>query len=108
MCPLECESNTYDLYLSSSDYPTENLYDIQKDNKEFTKKYFNDADITFDQFKKSSIAMNIYYPHFKYTALTELEKITINDLLTGIGGTFDKLFFVEHLKFILALKLIIF
>ena len=93
MCPLECESNTYDLYLSSSDYPSENLYEIQKNNKEFTKKYFNDTKVSYEKVRRRSIAMNIYYPHLKYTVLTELQKITIIDLLAGIGGTFGEYYF---------------
>lgn len=99
LCPLECESNTFDLYLSSSDYPTESLFEIQKKNKEFTKKYSNNTKITFERVRRSSIAMNIYYPHLKYTALTELEKITIIDLLAGIGGTFGERLFKKKLRF---------
>ena len=39
-------------------------------------------------FKRKTIALNIYYPQLKYQVISELAKITIPDLLSGIGGTF--------------------
>ena len=86
-CPLECNSVSNDLFLSSSDFPTENLYQILKKDKNFKEKYFNKSEITYSMLKEKGFAVNIFYPHLKYTVITELEKITIIDLLAGIGGT---------------------
>ena len=86
-CPLECHSVANDLFLSTSDFPTENLYDILKKDQSFTHKYFNRSDLSFGMLKDKGYAVNIFYPNLKYTVITELEKITIIDLLAGIGGT---------------------
>jgi hypothetical protein len=80
-----------DLFLSNSDFPTRILYNILKKDKNFTKKYFNNESsehISYENFKRRAIALNIYYPQLKFNVISELAKITIPDLLSGIGGTF--------------------
>lgn len=80
-----------DLFLSNSDFPTRTLYNVLKKDKNFTKNYFNNESsehISFETFKRRAIALNIYYPQLKYNVISELAKITIPDLLSGIGGTF--------------------
>lgn len=82
---------TNDLFLSNSDFPTRTLYNVLIKDKNFTKKYFNienGEQISYEIFKRKAIALNIYYPQLKYNVISELAKITIPDLLSGIGGTF--------------------
>ena len=90
VCPLECNDILFDFVLSSSDFPTPNWYEIQKNNKHFLKKYFNNnKNISFERVKKKIMAVRIFYPHLKFTSIIELKKITFIDLLSGIGGTFS-------------------
>ena len=107
-CPLECESVTYDFSIYNSEFPTELLYNLFISDKEFVKKYFkNESDISYEKFKDRAIALNVYYPQFSYTVITELRKIPIIDLFSNIGGTLGLFLGISFLSFIEIVELII-
>ena len=108
LCPLECDSVTYDFSIYNSEFPTELLYNLFISDKEFVGKYFrNESDISYEKFKERAIALNVYYPQFSYTVITELRKIPIIDLFSNIGGTLGLFLGISFLSFIEIVELVI-
>jgi hypothetical protein len=85
-CPLECDSISYDLRLSSlvnletKDYEMNNLI-------EFFYEYYNDnITISRDIINSNLVYVTIYYPSLQYEQIIESPKTQIFDLFTQIGG----------------------
>ena len=104
---LECDSVSYEFSLSNSDFPTSNLFDLFKNDEKIIEKYFDNEDITYEKFKQRALSINIYYPQFTYTVINELQKITIIDLFSNIGGTLG-LFLGKIIAFIVGLIFMLF
>jgi hypothetical protein len=81
-CPLECDEITYDYTLSSSDYPTEHVYDILKGDIHVSRV----SNLTYSKFKERSLMVNIFYSQLNYLAITQVKKFQFMDLLASIGG----------------------
>jgi hypothetical protein len=86
-CPLECNSETFDFLISYSDFPSEAFYNLYASDKSFVKAYFPDGNVSYRVFKERSIGINIFYPQFNFWVITELQKITMIDLISNIGAT---------------------
>ena len=76
-CPLECDSVGYDLYASSLEYPSHELYNIYKEETQITD---------FDGYKNAFLALNIYYSSAQYTDIIESPKTTLVDMISSVGG----------------------
>jgi hypothetical protein len=89
LCPLECDSITYDLTLSSLEWPDERAYDYYYNNDDFASFYSDSYNLTlsYDVFKSTQAAFSVYYPSLKYTHISESPKTEIIDLFTQIGGS---------------------
>jgi hypothetical protein len=88
-CPLECDSTTYDLSLSSLEYPDENTYELFKNGYKYDAiylKYFN-LTLTYDLFKSNAAFFTVYFPNLQYTEIIEVPKTSLYDLFTQIGGS---------------------
>ena len=81
-CPLECDWISYDVQISSSEYPTRELYELYKqtDGK-------NNMNLTFSQYKDDYILLNVFYPYLKCTEIVEKPKVTLADLFANVGGS---------------------
>ncbi len=86
LCPLECDSITYDLSTSTANYPTRVYSKLLKKQQKITK-YFKDEEVTFEKLKESLLALDINYAELKYTYISESKSKTIIDLIASIGGT---------------------
>ena len=97
-CPLECESVSYDLTLSSSDYPSQFMYDQYKSMFPQITSY--------DLFKKSAVSLNVYYSMLAYTQLTEIKKTEVIDLFSNIGGTLGLYIGISFLSLIELVEIV--
>ena len=78
-CPLECETMSFDVGLSSTTFPTKFLYRI------FDNIFYKN--LSFEDIKSRGLQLNVYYPKLSYFKLTESRKTSTVDLLSNIGGT---------------------
>lgn len=83
-CPIECETNSYPMSLSFSDFQDE--YISFMFNNSVLKSKFQRGYLDISEIKKHVASFNIYYDELKYTNITQLAKLTEVDLLAGIGG----------------------
>jgi hypothetical protein len=96
-CPLECDSVSYELTLSSSDFPSRFVY-------ERYKSFFPMSE--YELFKKMSVSVNIYYPSLEYSKLTELPKTSVIDLFSSIGGTLGLYIGISFLSLIELVEIV--
>ena len=75
-CPLECESMSYGMSVSTLENPSYHWYlDI------------GSPDGSYDQYKSEWINFNVFYPTLSYTAISETPKVLLSDLFAQIGGS---------------------
>jgi len=88
-CPMECDSTTYDLSLSSLEYPDENTYELIKNVYNYDDYYLHDLNLTltYDLFKSNAAFFTVYFSNLQYTEITESPKTSLYDLFTQIGGS---------------------
>ena len=82
-CPLKCDLAKYSYTISSSEYPTMQLY------TNFFKKMTNNgfSSMSYNEIKQSVAKVQIYFQDMKQTVIEESEKTLISDLVSNIGGT---------------------
>ena len=80
-CPLECDYVTYDLTLSTLDYPSRAFFNDLKNNS-----YMEYTNTSFDEFKQTHLALNIFYPNKEFTEIRETPKMKLVDLVSNLGG----------------------
>jgi amiloride-sensitive sodium channel subunit alpha len=88
-CPLECESVTYDYSVSTLDFPSREFYETFINDSIFSKN-ISDAlgtNGTFDLYKENFLSLNVFLSSNKYTKIMEMPKISLIDLISGIGGS---------------------
>ena len=92
-CPLECESITYSVQLSSAWFPTQQLGDFWL-NKTCQTNNISEIDCDWNvysllsaSYPKSSLAFNIFFPYLEYTEITETPKTSWFDLASQVGGS---------------------
>ncbi len=93
-CPLQCESTTYSLQLSSAWFPAESLSNFwfnktcQKTNfTSLSECYDNWKLIDYTTYPNLSLALNVFYPYLEYTEITESPKTSWFDLVSQVGGS---------------------
>ena len=86
ICPTECNSVTYSITSSFSDYPTKTYAETELMNIPFIKENYFNKSISFDQLKKNVLSVNIYYEQLSYVAISQQAKTTLLDLISNIGG----------------------
>ena len=93
-CPLECKKITYSLSTSHSDYPNRKYAKILK------RLITNHLTIDDDLLKKSIAAINIYYEDHRYTKVSQIAKMSSEDLMANIGGIFGLCIGISFLSFV--------
>lgn len=106
-CPRECDSVTYGVSKSSSDYPSNVYASMLLTNPTVTSKYPNASLLTYDYLKKTILSVQVYYEELSYNNFIELEKTTVTDLISSIGGTMGLFLGVSFLSFVEILDLLI-
>ena len=86
-CPLECDSISYDLSLSSLVSPSEAFYRTLLVNTPKTLFDSYNLSVTYETYLSKSVYFYVYYPSLQYTLINETPKMSIFDLLTQIGGS---------------------
>lgn len=100
-CPLECESITYDLSTSSSEYPSPIYGDILKDNPIIQAKFSgNLSQITYESLKRNMVQISVFYGDLGYDQYEEQAKMDITDLVSNIGGTLGLFLGMSFLSFV--------
>lgn len=90
-CPLECDSQHFRLTVSSSLFPTK-AYASQLANStrvvdasRLAAK--NLSELSYDELKHYFLGVNVYYADMQYVTISEVEKTSFIDLVSGVGGT---------------------
>ena len=106
-CPLECDYVTYDIATSTLDYPSEQFFDDLKNSLE---EY---EEMSLDEFKKTHLLLNIFYPYREYTEIKEKPTTSFVDLVSNLGGAlgiflgFSIFSFVEVFEIVIHVLLIV-
>jgi amiloride-sensitive sodium channel subunit alpha len=87
LCPLECNTITYDTISSYTQFPSKTYADILLHKPEVISVFKNDSNLTYEKLKENIVRVNMYYETTKYTVIVESPTITIIGLLSNIGGT---------------------
>jgi hypothetical protein len=109
-CPLECDSNSFQLTISNCDYPTLAYADQLVNYSSVLNRFFPNqslSTITYDQLKRHILAANIYFSDMKYTSIEEVEKVSFIDFVAGIGGTLGLFLGISFLSFIEIVDILI-
>lgn len=100
-CPLECESQTFKLTISSSDFPTRAYANQLVNHSSLLDRFYANASlVTYEQLKSNLLALEIYYADMKYTYIEEIEKTSFLDLVAGVGGTLGLFIGMSFLSFL--------
>jgi hypothetical protein len=123
-CPAECSFVDYSFVQTFSNFPPASyLYYILSQSETLSQKYFNrsahmflDAmynfstdlvpsmDVLQSTLSGKLLSLNIYYDDLVYTSIEESPKMSLIDLIAGMGGTLVKKFSIKNISF---LKLIV-
>ena len=88
-CPLECESAGYDFTVSSLTFPSEQIYDLYKNDAQIFAFLQDESMVnlsTYELFRESFLAVNVFYSSTQYTKITMAPKTSLIDLISGVGG----------------------
>ena len=100
LCPSECDTIFYSLSLSHSDYPNPKYAELLKTLPIIKSKFstnspdnerlnFNKSINTdYSELKKSIVSIKVFYDELKYTKVSQIEKMSLEDLVSNLGGIF--------------------
>ena len=84
-CPLECHQNMLRPVLTAFSYPTRNDVTRVRKNPQMIAKYSKQTD--FDHLLADNLAkLNVRYEPLSYTISKEKSTITVNNLISTLGG----------------------
>lgn len=88
LCPQECQTVHFDVSTSYLDFPTYLTYRyLVMNNIGILSRIFKTENITYEMFRKSFAAVNLYFNEIKMTEMEEAESMTFVELISDIGGT---------------------
>lgn len=97
-CPLECKSIFYSTSSSVALYPSDIFASQMVNNLNIKSKL--GENLTIEELRSSVLALNVYYPSLSFQSFSEVEKVSMVDLVAGIGGTLGLFLGVSFLSFI--------
>lgn len=111
LCPIECETVTYDVSVSYSDFPS---YQTFISNYKYWDKIASllgttSNNLTIDMFRSNFAAAGFYFSQLQYTQIEESAQMTAIDLIGSVGGTlglftgFSILVIVEFIELFLKI-----
>lgn len=95
MCPLECETNSYPVSVTTSDFCPRYLKFLY-DQSILKEKNPGLGKDDIEKIRKKVLAVNVYYPDLSYTNITQLEKLSWVDVISGFGGFSGKKLFTFY------------
>jgi len=84
MCPLECHRAFYTHASLVSDSLSRKKVELDYANNTILTKTLRD--LSLDKLKQSIVKLSIFYDELRYTEIVESERMTLVDLLSGLGG----------------------
>lgn len=80
-CPIDCYSEWYDYVISYSDFPSPGAWFVESQS-DYGQHWVNlfqreDQQMTFENYKKSMVFLNVYFDNIRYTQITETEATNI-------------------------------
>ena len=88
------------MYTSANDYPSKAYSKMLMQNPVIQAKYAsNPSDLTYDSLKKNLVQISVYYGDLGYQQFDEMEKMSISDLISNIGGTLGLFLGMSFLSF---------
>ena len=105
-CPVECDSELLTYSTSSLEYPSEGYGNLLMNLREIQAKFGKDS-VTFEELKKSVLAVNVYYDDLKYTVIEESPSTELITLIAGMGGTLGLFIGVSFLSFVEIVEILI-
>ena len=113
-CPLECESIDYSLSVSHSYFSSPDYFKFLKTKQIFqsllnnSSNYCNNSvEIENEVIRKSIVEVNVFYDELKYTKVSQIAKMTFEDLMANIGGTLGLCIGISFLSFVEIFEAII-
>ncbi|CAF0907174.1 unnamed protein product [Brachionus calyciflorus] len=106
-CPLECNTVRYNLIKSEGRYPSPVYAKDLKNNPRIVRMYNNRTNITLEELRENTLAINIYYEKLKQTEIEENESMSTEILISGIGGTFGLFLGISLLSFFEFVELLV-
>jgi hypothetical protein len=86
-CPPECSKVTYEYLTSSSDFPSQKIYEYLKTEEIVINNLASDqATDSFEEIRKRVTSFSIYFNELSYTKIEETRKTSVPDLISGVGG----------------------
>lgn len=114
MCPSECQSISYLISTSQSDYPSYSEYLNLLKNKQLVDLFPNGDATTIAEFKQSLYTLYVSFDDLKYMHISEQPKVALWDLISNVGGLFGLflglsfLSFIDFIQVLLEILLIMF
>lgn len=96
-CPIECESVTFQVTTSSSEFPSNNYANEILTNSFVKTKY---PGLNISGLKSNMLSLSLYYDELKYTEIVELPLFDWCALISSIGGFLGKhktMFQIPHM-----------
>ena len=87
LCPLECESVSFSVIKSEGKYPSPSYAREMAKTEKIRQLFNNRSDISLQEFREKTLAVNIFYEYLRETQITESATITWDGLIGSIGGT---------------------
>jgi hypothetical protein len=116
-CPYECESVSYDLKLSNSDFPSAHYHMLSLNDPFYRSIFtansnglFNSTEdllhSTVDLARNIMVKIFIYFDEIKTTEISETPTMTFENMLANIGGTLGLFIGVSLLSFVELIELL--
>ena len=106
-CPLECNSNEYQITTTFSQYPTRQYAEQNLIKNPVIASKFQNEKLIYETIKQSVLSLNIYYDDLSYTESVESPKLEIVDLVSNIGGVMGVFVGASLLSFFEIIEVII-
>ena len=90
-CPLECDTNSYDVSISST-----------KISPKYNE-YLKSVNISTDNL----IHLNVYYDNLEYISIEQVAKMSFSDLISNIGGNLGLFIGISFLSFAEIIEILI-
>lgn len=99
VCPLECDSISYETSTSFSKFPKQLYANELKTHPKIKSKFPPGHQITYDDLSKSMIAFNVFYNDLRYTKISQIPKTVMVDLISDMGGILGLFIGISFLSF---------
>jgi hypothetical protein len=105
LCPSECNSVIYSYSSSTSTYPSRAYAEELAHLPVIKNKFINKSEISYEKIKENILQVNVFYDTTIVTVKDEVPKMSIEDLVSNIGGTLGLLIGISLLSFIEILEI---